>query len=141
MDGMTPKAQKIAIAKILGWTVQFNETKDLYELINPQGKWEHPYDADGDEEHCWRYVPDLLSKFNAVRKAVLEYIMAKSRIGDNNSLFVQYVNHLKNICGPCKMEGDITSITVFEAFAYAIEATPPQRWEAFLKTFGKWEES
>lgn len=64
IDKMTDEEKQQRIAEALGFTVRFNETKGLHELITPDGKWEHPYDADGSESHCWKYAPEFPPDLN-----------------------------------------------------------------------------
>lgn len=70
---MTEQDKNLKLCGAAGWSVQLNESKGLYELLNPQGKWEHPYDANGPESHCWEYAPDLFSPsgHEVVRELVL----------------------------------------------------------------------
>lgn len=63
---LTQEQKRIKIAKEQGFSVLFNEEKKLFELLNPEGKWTYPYDADGEsEEHCWSYCPDYFNDLNA----------------------------------------------------------------------------
>jgi len=119
---MTKEEMNREIAKARGWTVQFNEHKDLHELLTPQGKWEDPYDADGDETHCWNYAPDYLNNLNLCRE--MENALTDEQQGE-------YAYQLKEICCPITGEDWM-----------AIHATPEQKCEAFCRVLfpERWRE-
>lgn len=95
---MTNEEIQTKIAQSLGWTVQFNEEKQLYELLTPAGKWEYPFDADGGEEHCWKYAPDYPESLDAcaefesslIDKEFDAYQIELSRIVFNHPCFVSF---------------------------------------------------
>lgn len=119
---MTPEAQRIAIAE--AFSVRFNESKDLYELLNPKGEWKYPYDADGDsEEHCWKYAPNYPNDLNAMHEA-------EKVLTEKQELF--YMMKLIQVMKERHTLGVSKDLTY--------KATAAQRSEAFLRTIGKWEE-
>lgn len=67
----SPLGARIAMAKAHGFIVRFNPQKQLHELLTPDGKWEHPYDADGEEWHCWSYAPDYPNDRQAIMECIL----------------------------------------------------------------------
>jgi len=108
---MTPEAQRIAIAKACGWTVQ-------YEFPYNRG---YPPNTPTKGVPCTP-LPDYLNDLNAMHEAekVLE--------GNEQPEF-DYVHWLDKIV-PESQHPDWA----------LIHATAAQRAEAFLRTIGKWTE-
>jgi len=123
---MTPENQRIVIAKAHGFSVIFNEGKELHELIAPSGRWEFPWDADGEEAHCWSYAPDYLNDLNAMHEAWLS-------IPDEwKSKFERELH--------CLVIGEHARNFVMHQEQRVTNASAAQRAEAFLKTLGLWED-
>lgn len=84
---LTQEEKRIKIAKEHGFSVVFNEDKQLFELLNQEGKWVYPYDADGDsEEHCWSYCPDYFNDLNAMHAAWEKVIKGSDELEDKYSI-------------------------------------------------------
>lgn len=114
IDNMTDEEKQAKIAEARGFTVRFNESKGLHELITPNGKWEHPYDADGDEAHCWSYAPDYLNNLELMHEAEESLDSSQSK---------DFADHLERIT-PKHQE----SLWKF----YFAHASARQRADAFL---------
>lgn len=117
---MTPEQLNVRIAEWMGWRVQFNESKQLFELLTPQGKWEHPYDADGSESHCWSYAPAFTECSNAMREAL-------GRLGDEG--WRRYLPQLAIECKCCTTD----IIPSLEVFKSTFLATPLQQATALVR--------
>ena len=121
MSEITQDEKKIKIAKYLGWTVQFSETKQLHELRTPSGAWEHPYDADGSEHHCWSYAPDFFNDLNACHEM-------EETLDDNqwDSYVCALLNEMPRSANQPDRDKD------------PAHATAPQRAEAFGISLALW---
>ncbi len=131
---MNKDQQRIAIAKAHGFTVRFNESKDAHELLTPQGTWEYPYDADGDEAHCWSYVPDYLSDLNAMHEA--------EKLLIEKACMMTYQLELFRVTNPEPRWRNPEPIHVQNWLSRNfITATASQRAEAFLRTLNLWTDN
>lgn len=106
---MSPKAQKIAIAKADGWKLV-----DTSHYNPPCVLWEHP----DDFLKCFEVeLPDYVNDLNAIHSAIVRVIH------NNRHVRRLYANHLSMIC---------------ETQLLAIDATAAQRVEAFLRATNLW---
>lgn len=82
-------------------------------------------------------VPDYTSSLDAMHDAE-RALLPLSTMGDSNSPFARYVDNLQKLCGECRWADDPREVTVWEAFAFAINSTAAQRAQAFLQTIESW---
>lgn len=109
---MSPKKQRIAIAKTLGWE---NIWSSIMLGTDP---------SDGLRDT----VPDYLEDLNAMHE--VEIFLSKQTNSDGGSRMPWYRHNLYNVCLDAK-----------SPFCNPEHATAAQRAEAFLKTVKLWEES
>lgn len=113
---MNPEAQRIAIATSCGWDF---DPAEAWRWVS-RGQWcKRP---DSDELWFRSHVPDYLHDLNAMHDA--EKVLRKVMGGNDSDAII--ANRMTQYA---------------ELIDYAIDATAPQRAEAFLRTLGKWEKS
>lgn len=102
---MTPEAQRIAIAEVVGWKfIMYRGAEWCGEVPAPDGRVQHA-----------KPPPDYLSDLNAMHEA--EEVLTPAQLDD-------YFYHLQKVCRPAGY-----------TYKSAICATASQRAEAFLRTF------
>lgn len=122
--GMTPEAQRIAVAEACGWNIQ--------DAACPTGvrMWTHPKHPYG-----WRAdsdLPNYPADLNAMHEA--EKVLTFSQRAE-------YAVNLQEILGCCivgYVSGDYHN--ELRQLAKFAGATAAHRCEAFLRTIGRWEE-
>ena len=113
---MSPEAQRIVIAKSVGWTgIYYNPVHGGWMGTRPK------------EDRDSYYLLDYLNDLNAMHEA--EKILDITKVEQYCSTLVRIVRHSLGI-------DDYESILPTR---FAVYSTAAQRAEAFLKTIGKWE--
>lgn len=116
---MTPEAQNIAIAKLLGWTgIIYVEATDNWAGNKPGGgRFRFP-----------------IPKYTASLDACAEFEAMLADSDDGHGSRWRYIQELIEVTGAECMEIHRNVFTV-------VHATAPQRCEAYLRTIGKWTAS
>lgn len=120
---MTHKAQQIAIAKLCGW-VKHPANPD--NPISQPERWEN---NDGSIAYHWTNLPNYPGNLNAMRDAK-KFL----RTQEEKNAFLD--NLLVAILGETAQQ-DGSYLEIWELS----NATASQESEAFLKTFGRWQEN
>lgn len=135
---MTDEQIRIAISELRGWRV--DNSRGHTVLLDPAGNELWFYSSSGASfgpcrswEECLRKgshydkrIPDYCNDLNAIHKVVMGL--------DRQTLeYSNYCSHLNQIVA---IENSKTNKPGIQS----LDATARQRAEAFLRTFGKWEE-
>ena len=99
--------QIIALAKVDGYRwLRRAHPHVRNDLIHPRSVKTYldegwvEIDSPNRMEFCdFSGVPNYLGSLNVMREFVYSKIMAKSKVGDKDSLFCQYIKYLQKICG------------------------------------------
>jgi len=118
---MTPEQQRIAIAEFCGWV-------DLGEELGHAWRWDNPSLRKAAID-----IPDYLNDLNAMHEAIGSLIYSKRKT---------YRLQLQQVMSePLRRNKPPVADGITIAIEECIDATAPQRAEAFLRTVGKWEEN
>ncbi len=108
---MTPEAQRIAIAKLCGWTRP--------HLDDPRKPAHMAFIVPNSTKGQLGFIPDYIADLNAMHEAEMT-------LGNDEITWGKYSRHLFDIIEPHR---------------HTIHATAAQRAEAFLRTAGKWQDT
>lgn len=111
---MTPQDQQIAIAEACGWDVD-DELED--------GALMGHILREGSGFKAWDLVPDYLNDLNTIHEAVMNHL------GGNEDLFYEELARIVNGEAEPHWSDDRH---------FLINATAPQRAEAYLKAINRW---
>ncbi len=129
-DGVSPDAQRIAIAQIMEWKMQDHpETRARTKtftmpdkwILNPSGELVFPYD-----------MPDFLSDLNACADMERKLTQKQWR---------QYPIWLAKVIAGTQNQSRRSGTRIFVPQAVLLSATAPQRCEAFLRTLDLWDDN
>lgn len=121
---MTPEAINRAIAESVGWKLNQTEVSGLVDVF-----WSPPGEEPCAFTHCHLTPPNYHGDLNAIQP-----VIAKIKDGRHIS---DYMMHLYDIVERDAADGELVLHLVFRQ----INATAPQRCEAYMKTYRMWREA
>lgn len=129
---MTPEQQRVAIAEACGWTRSEQHDYDAWADYPATQDCRQRFWTNEGRLREQRKLPDYVNDLNAMHDAV-------QRLRQQVNQF-QWLHYQKNlfrvVWGRDALSDDRTSNAITWD---VIEATAPQRSEAFLRTIGKWK--